>query len=229
MDEGRPTDALDGLLVRYLDGEAEPSEVERIESSPSDSPEVRRLAELEAADATVDVRLAALPSPVLPPLRRKRRPRWVGRAAAAAAAVLILAGALTAARPVRTAMVEGARWLAAWVADPVVPSPTPGRAVIGMAVNGPELAVEVIGTPGASVLRLEVGASPDVRAAAGAAELTVMSDRLRIRTEPGQADTVVVTVPLAVRHVRVDVYGRVQTFDLAAESRPEPIRLGPGG
>ncbi|MGD2067279.1 MAG: hypothetical protein PVI57_01240 [Gemmatimonadota bacterium] len=241
----RPGEAPgDGTLVRYLDGEASPTEARAVEAALESDPHVRAsLGRLERASRELRGLVDALPVPELPeppevvvagavptPAGRRRVPLR-----RAAAVVLLLGGAAVAVSPLGAVL---ARQVTAWftgtepraaVGD--VGEGVAGGAEIGFPVAGEELVVEVERPQEVGFLVLEAapGERATARAEAGSrTELVVGSRGLRVRNPSGARGDIRIGVPASVTSVRVRVGDGGWRFVSAAPDRL-PVRIGLAG
>jgi hypothetical protein len=220
----------DAVLVRWLDDEASPDEAAWVEAATSAAGAAAdRVWQLRESSRRFAAAAAAIDVPPLPPLRLPRR-RWLARAASL---TLLLGAAAAAAMPAARALVaDGVAWAVGRVRpahEAAVPEPVDaaGRAFVGVPVPGPRLTVDIERSQRAGSLVIQRGSGPDILAGAGAAELIVLPDRLRVRNAADGTDDVVLIVPPALREIRLLLGGSVRVLRLDAAGLPDPVPLGP--
>jgi hypothetical protein len=227
----------DDTLVRYLDGEASPEEVTRIEGAARGSADAERLWELREAGERFASVVGEVPLPELPPLLLKpprrlvplpelpplllKPPRRLPRAAAIG--LLFVAGSAAALPPARSFVLDVVEQARSWIAGPPAAVDADlSRSSVGIAAGGPIYLVEIVGRQEGGVLRVVRGSGRELVADASGAEMVVLPDRLRIVLEPGATGDVVLTVPSGHTGVRVRTDGE----ERVVEPGDAGLRLG---
>jgi anti-sigma factor RsiW len=208
---------VDGILIRYLDGELSGSEEQEACALLASSPEARRrFEELSLTTQLFSDGMAGLALPGVPELRLPTHPnRMVRHRLAAGIVLLLLSVSLIA--PARAWIVEGARSLVSMLnlaADraPTAPAPGAGPSTVSFVPVGNEflVSVEVPQTSGQLTVEVVEGsrASGEASGSGPDVELLVLPGGIEVRNEPGSAADYRVAVPQSVATLRVRVGGR---------------------
>ncbi len=228
-DRDRGAPVPEGILLRYLDGEADAAELARVEEALGGAAVAIRLSELQAAAVAFRGALGQIAVPSTPALALPRRFR---PAKAAAIALLFAAGAAAAMPSTRAALVDGLGRALGFVSggldavggEGAVP---PGDVSIAVPISGPDFVVELEmeGPATPATLRIERGADPGVVVTAGTAELLVLPGGVRVRAPSGESLEATVAVPAALRRLRVRARGEDRIVDLTRTALPETLDL----
>jgi len=219
----------DGLLVRYLDGEADAEEAARVEGAHPADPAAARLWQLRAASHRFAADVAELPIPPLPDLSvSRRRHRW--QPSAAAAALLLVTGVAAALPTTRDAIRNGlVSAFARMGAQPEAASGEPARATISAPVTTPEFLLRVEGLRSPTSLRIVPAQGSDLRVTAPGADLLVLPSGIRIDATSGVLDSLTVAIPAGLARLRIQVDGMERVVDVRDGGFATEIRLIPGG
>jgi anti-sigma factor RsiW len=208
---------VDGILIRYLDGELSGSAAEDARALLASSPEARR--RFEELSLASDLFYGGLANQVLPETPRLRLPTrrsWLVRHRLAAGIVLLLLS-LSLIAPARAWIMEGARTLVRVVnpaADPVPAAPAAGTGPSTVSFvpvgNGFLVSVEAHQTSGQLTVEVVEGprASGEVSGSGAGVELLVLPSGIEVRNGPGSTAGYRVAVPQSVATVRVLVGGK---------------------
>ncbi|MGD2123959.1 MAG: hypothetical protein PVJ76_19565 [Gemmatimonadota bacterium] len=211
---------VDGMIVRYLDGEGSASSGAETLALLEASPEARdRMEELRMSSELFSRHMADLPIPATPELRiPPSLPASVARHRMAAGIVLFVLSA-SLLTPARAWIVEGFRAVTSVLIpgeDAVLPAPAEvaGPSTVSFVPLGADLVVSVRDHQASG--RLTVVVVEGTRASGEASgqetgiELLILPEGIEVRNAPGSTADYTVRVPRSLRTVRVRVGGREQ-------------------
>jgi hypothetical protein len=214
---------VDGMIVRYLDGEGPASSGAATRTLLEASPEARaRLEELRLSSQLLSHHLADIPIPATPELHfppaLPALPTLVARHRIAAGIVLLILSA-SLLTPARAWIAEGIRAVASVltrVEDAARPAPAEeaGPSTVSFVPVGAELVVSVRNHQASGRLTVVVvegtRASGEVSGQGAGIELLMLPDGIEVRNGPGSMADYTVQVPRSLQSVRVRVGNREQ-------------------
>lgn len=235
-----PAEEVDGLLLRYLDGELSATEEGKARALLASSSDARRrMAELRASSALFSDQLGGMPIPAVPgfsmPEVSTYAPSPDGlrfafpsfllrhRMAAAMALFLLTLGFMA---PVRAWIAESVRTVASILA-PSEASPPPvaegeaGPSTVSFVPLGDELLVSVGSYQASGRLTVVVvegsRVSGETSVQGTAVELLVLPNGIEVRNGPGSVADYTIEVPQTLQRVRVRAGGRELGVGIPAE------------
>jgi hypothetical protein len=211
---------VDGMIVRYLDGEVSGSSRGETQTLLEASPEAReRLEELSRSSDLLSDHLADIPIPATPELRfPPTLPALVARHRMAAGIALFFLS-VSFLTPARAWIVEGIRAVASVVIpgeEAVLPAPAEeaGPSTVSFVPVGAELMVSVGDHQASGRLTVVVvegtRASGEASGQGAGVELLMLPDGIEVRNGPGSMTDYTVRAPRSLRSVRVRIGGREQ-------------------
>jgi anti-sigma factor RsiW len=211
---------VDGMILRYLDGEGSASSGAETRALLEASPEAReRLEELSLSSDLLSDHLADIPIPATPELHfPPTLPALIARHRMAAGIVLLLLS-VSLLTPARAWIVVGIRAVASVLIpeeEAVLPAPAEeaGPSTVSFGPVGSELVVTVRDHQASGRLTVVVvdgtRASGEASGEGTGVELLMLPNGIEVRNGPGSMADYTVRIPRSLRSVRVRVGGREQ-------------------